>query len=236
MYSHTLSLDTGVCPYIDGAEWGYGDFLCGANWTFDIIESELLHLHSATLLKGACCPCCHLAFAWAATGELQWPQHDCPKVGLSPCHGSLCKLPHSHETQAFVDYLCAHHIQNCLGVGHGGDNQQQHILVVTFYPQNLEVYLHKSEVWDGCAPIPSSSNNWPRGWICRVRSLQNGAFMLETWAPKSIKAVTSCPSIITGDSLEFPIRHAMGSGLRNAIGETCCHPFLFAAFIWIGFG
>ena len=53
---------------------------------------------------------------------------------------------------------------------------------------------------------------------------------------KSIKAVTSCPSIITGASLECPIRHAMESGLRNGIGATCCHPFLFADFIWVSFG
>ena len=224
MHSHTVSLDTCVCPYIDGAKWGYGDFLCGANWTFDITESELPDVHSATLLKGACCPCCHLVFAWAATGELQWSQHDCLKVGLSPCHGSLCKLPCSHETQSFVDYICAHHDQNCLGVSCGGENQQQHILIVAFYPQNLEVYLQKSEVWDGWTPIPSSSNNQPRGWICRVSSLQNCTLMLKTWAPESIKAVTSCPSIITGASLEHPIRCAMGSGLRNGTGATCCHP------------
>ena len=54
--------------------------------------------------------------------------------------------------RGFVDYLCAHHDQDCLGVGRGGDNQQQHILIVAFYPWNLEVYLHKSEVWDGCNP------------------------------------------------------------------------------------
>ena len=70
--------------------------------------------------------------------------------------------------------------------------------------------------------IPSSSNNWPRGWICRVSSSQNWAFMLDT--PESVKAVTSCPSIITGASLECPTRCAMGSGLRNGIGATCCHP------------
>ena len=34
--------------------------------------------------------------------------------------------------------------------------------------------------------------------------------MLETWAPKSVKAATSCLSIITGASLECPIRCAVG--------------------------
>ena len=158
MYSHAVPLDTGVGPYIDSAKWGNGDFLCGANQTFDVIESELLHLHSVTLLRGACSTFCHLTFVWAAIRELQWPQHDCPKVSLSPCHCSLCKLSHSHETQIFVNYLCAHHNWNCLGVGHGGDIQQQHILIIISYPWNLQVYLHKSEVWDGCTPIPSSSN------------------------------------------------------------------------------
>ena len=86
------------------------------------------------------------------------------------------------------------------------------------------------------SPIPSSSNNWPRAWICKVRSSHNWALMLETWAPKSIKAATYCPSIITGASLECPIRCAIGSGLRNSMGATCCHPFLFAAFIWVSFG
>ena len=187
-------------------------------------------------MNGACCHSCHFTLAWATTGDLQWPQHDCPKVGLSPCHGSLHKLPQSHEIQGLVNYFCAHHDWNCLKVGHGGDNQQQHILIVTFYPQNLEVYLHISKVCDGCTPIPSSSNNWPRGWTCKVRSSHNWPLMLETWALKSIKAGTSCPSVITGASLEYPIRCAFGSGLRKGIGVTCCHPFLFAAFIWVGCG
>ena len=56
MYSHTVSLDTGVCPYIDGAKWGYGDFLCGANQTFDVIESELLHLHQCHLVERSLLP------------------------------------------------------------------------------------------------------------------------------------------------------------------------------------
>ena len=86
---------------------------------------------------------------------------------------AFASSPSSHETQGCIDYLCSHHDQNCLGVGHGGDNQQQHIPVVAFYPQNLEVYLHKCEVWDACTPILSSSNNQPRGWISRVSSLQN---------------------------------------------------------------
>ena len=60
MYSDAVSLDTGVGPYIDGAKWGNGDFLCGANQTFDITDSELPHLQSVTLLRVACSPFCHL--------------------------------------------------------------------------------------------------------------------------------------------------------------------------------
>ena len=85
-------------------------------------------------------------------------------------------------------------------------------------------------------PAPSSSNDWPRGLICRMSSLQNWALMLNTWMPKLIKAVTYCLSITTGPSLEHPTRHAMGSGLRNGIGAIGCCPFLLAAFIKAGFG
>ena len=169
--------------------------------------------------------------------ELQWPQHDYPKVSLSTCCGSLCKLPHSHQAQSFVNYLSAHHNWNCLGVGHGGDIQQQHVLIVVSY--SLEFGGLPPQIWGmgwlHC-PIPSSSNNWPKGCICRVSSLQNWAHMLNTWVPESIKAVTSHPPIITGASLEHPTRCAMGSGLRNGIGATCCCPFLLAASIRVSFG
>ena len=74
------------------------------------------------------------------------------------------------------------------------------------------------------APIPSSSNNWPRGWICKVRSSHNWVLMFETWAYESIKAATSCPSIITGASLEHPIRCAIGSRLRNSMGQLVAIP------------
>ena len=95
-----------------------------------------------------------LPLVWAAMGELQWPQHDYSKVSLSPCCGGFCKLPCSHETQNFVNYLSTHHDQNHLGVGRGGDNQQQHILIVISDPWNLKVSLYKSKVWDGCTTCP----------------------------------------------------------------------------------
>ena len=169
-------------------------------------------------------------------GELQQPQHDCSKVRLSPHHGSPCKFPHSHEAQSLVDYLGTNHDWNCLGVGHGGDNQQQHILIIISHPWNLEVNFHKSKVWDGCTPVPSNSNNWPRGWMCRVRSSQNWVLILNTWVPKSIKTVTSCLSTTTGALLEHPTNCAIGSGFKNRAGTISCHPLLLAAFIRVSFG
>ena len=67
-------------------------------------------------------------------------------------------------------------------------------------------------------PVPSSSNNWPKGWICNARSSQNLVLMLDTWVPKSIEVVVSCPCMITGGSLEWPTNQATGSGLRNGAG------------------
>ena len=85
-------------------------------------------------------------------------------------------------------------------------------------------------------PVPSNSNNCTRGWIGRARSLQNWVLILNTWACKSIKAVTSYPSITTGTSLEHPTNHAIGSGFKNGAGTTSCHPLFLAAFIRVGFG
>ena len=101
--------------------------------------------------------------------------------------------------------------RNCLGVGHGGDNQQQHILIVA--SSSLKSGGLLPQIWGKGwlqPSIPSSSNNWPRGCICRMSSLQNWALMLKTWTPESMKAVTSCPSIITGASLEHPTKTCYG--------------------------
>ena len=42
-------------------------------------------------------------------------------------------------------------------------------------------------------PVPSNSNNLPRGWICKVRSSQNWELMLKIWAPELINAGHSLP-------------------------------------------
>ena len=85
-------------------------------------------------------------------------------------------------------------------------------------------------------PVPSSSNNWPRGWIHSVRCPQNSEVMLETWAPKSISVVISYPSTITGALLECPNKWVMGSGLRKGTGMTSSHPFFWATFSMVSFG
>ena len=68
----------------------------------------------------------------------------------------------------------------CLRIGHGWYDHQQHILIVVLDPWDLEIDLHKPEVWVGRTPIPSSSNNHPRGWICNGSSSQNVELLLET--------------------------------------------------------
>ena len=87
-------------------------------------------------------------------------------------------------------------------------------------------------------PVPSSSNNWPRGWISRSNSSQNFALMVDTCAPESTKAVTSHPSTTTGASLARPTNRATGSGFRNGIGSMVFPPLLFICLflgrLWLG--
>ena len=158
-------------------------------------------------------------------------------MSLLPGCSSTCKPPPcSHAAQSSIYYFWTHHNQNSFSIGCGGDYQQQHILVVTSNPQNLEVYLHKSEVRDGCTPVPSNSNNQPKGWISRPRSSHSCALMFDTCAPKSTKAATSCPSTTTGTSLAHPTNCAIGSGFRNRMGAIPFHPFLLTALTWVSFG
>ena len=86
-------------------------------------------------------------------------------------------------------------------------------------------------------PVPSSSNNQPRGWICRESSLQNWALMLNTWASWINQGSDLLP-VYNHWGLHWsdPTRCAMEFGLRNGTAATCCHPFLLAAFIWVSFG
>ena len=41
-----------------------------------------------------------------------------------------------------------------LRIGHGWYNQQQHILILIFDPWDLEIDLHKLNIWDGGTPCP----------------------------------------------------------------------------------
>ena len=44
--------------------------------------------------------------------------------------------------------------QDHLRIGHGWDDQQQHLLTIVCDSWDLEVDLHESKVWDGCTPCP----------------------------------------------------------------------------------
>ena len=85
-------------------------------------------------------------------------------------------------------------------------------------------------------PVPSNSNNWPKGLISRPDSLHSCALIFDSFAPKSTKAVTSQLSMTTGASLACPTNHATGSRFRNGIGVIPFHPFWLTAFSWVSFG
>ena len=85
-------------------------------------------------------------------------------------------------------------------------------------------------------PVPSNSNNWPKGGILRSNSSHSCALILDTCAPESTKAVTSLPSMTTDASLARPTNHATGSGFRNRIGAIPFCPFCLTAFSWVHFG
>ena len=85
-------------------------------------------------------------------------------------------------------------------------------------------------------PVPSNSNNWCKGWISRPRSSHNCMLIFDTCAPKSIKVVTSHPSMTTGALLACPTNHATGSRFRNGMDAMPFHSFLVTTFAWVGFG
>ena len=85
-------------------------------------------------------------------------------------------------------------------------------------------------------PVPSNSNNGPKGWILRPNSSHNHALMFDTCAPKSTKAVTLQPSMSNGASLVHSTNCATGSGFRNGIGVIPFHPLGSTALSWVSFG
>ena len=140
----------------------------------------------------------HSCFTWVCMGELQQSWHDSSKVSLCPHCGCLLEFSLCYHAKGLVYDFGANHDWNHLRVGHDWYNQQQHILIIALDPWDLEVDLHKPKVRDGYAPIPSNSNNWPRGWISSASSSQNWELTLETCALESISAMVSCPSTSTG--------------------------------------
>ena len=203
---------------------------------FYAIKTEIPHLHRVTPTGGMTYLFLHTYFTWVCMGELQPSGHDRPKVSLSLhcCHFldlSLC-----YYAKGLVYDFGANHYWNCLRVGLGWYNQQQHILIIMLDPWDLEVDLHKAKVRDGCAPIPSNSNNWYRGWISSASSSQNWELTLETCTLESISAMVSCPSINTGALLEHPTKHAIHSEFMKGTGATSGHPFCQTTFSRVSFG
>ena len=84
----------------------------------------------------------------------------------------------------------------------------------------------------GEPPVPSSYNSLPRGWTSRVKGSQKPELILETWEPKLITAVSFCPSMITGASLDHPTRWGTGSGFKNGMAGVVSHrPVHWAALM-----
>ena len=53
-----------------------------------------------------------------------------------------------------IYYFGSNHDWDHLRIDHGWYKQQQHILIVIFDIQDLEVDFHEPEVWDGVTPCP----------------------------------------------------------------------------------
>ena len=105
MNPNGVSLDTGASLHIDCAEWQNSDLLCGADWTFYVVQTELTHLHRVTLLRGAFYSLFYPSLPWAVIGELQQPWHNCSKMSLSPCCGCFCEFSQVIRLSAFLIIL-----------------------------------------------------------------------------------------------------------------------------------
>ena len=162
---HTVSFDTGIGMHTYCAECGYGDLSCGVDWDSNVIEAELPHLHGLTTLRGITYFLFHPGFVWACLGQLQWPRQNSSKVSLSPCHGHLCELSLGHQAQDPIYDFRTNHDWDCLGIGCGWDDQEQHILIIVFDAGIWRLTSIKPRYGMATLPVPSSSNNWPNGWI-----------------------------------------------------------------------
>ena len=81
--------------------------------------------------------------------DMTAPKWACIQVMVTFTSSPLCYYSHGP-----IYKLGSNHNQNHLKIGHGWYNQQQHILIVILYPQDLEVNLHEPKVWDGKTPCP----------------------------------------------------------------------------------
>ena len=75
----------------------------------------------------------------------------------------------------------------------------------------------------------------PEGGPPGLKISQNPELILETWAPKLINAITFCPFMMTGTSLDSPTRLATGSGFKNGMTGVVSHgPLCWAALMLAG--
>ena len=75
-------------------------------------------------------------------------------MSLSPGHDHFHDPPFCYYCHGPTYNLGSNHNWNLLRIGCGWYNQQQHILIIILYPQDLDVDLHEPKVWDGRAPCP----------------------------------------------------------------------------------
>ena len=211
--------------------------LNGGMVTFHVVRTRPLTLsrHNSLIFMGS--PFGEewiTSFSTPVSFELVWdscsdPDMTVPKWACLHIVVHLCELSLCHHTHGPIyDFGPNHdvdHSQNRMWLAWPAT---AHSHCSSFDPWDLEVDFHKSEVWDVEPPVLSSFNNWPRGGICSAISPQKWELMLETWGPKSISAVISCPSAITGVSLEHPTKWAIGSGVEEGTGANLWLSFLLS--------
>ena len=118
----------------------------------------------------------HLSvFHWGCVGQLEWSRLKCIKGSLSPGHSCPCQLPLGHHSYCLVHDFGPNHNWDLLGVGHGRYDQQQYILIITFYTWDLQISLYNTQVWSDRTSLPSISNSLPEDGplalkVCRTQS------------------------------------------------------------------
>ena len=86
-------------------------------------------------------------------------------------------------------------------------------------------------------PVPSRSSSLSREWTLRVIHLQTQSSHWKPVPPKSMNAVTFCPSTMTGALLDHPTRWTIGSGFKNGTARVTSHrPVCQTVFILASLG